>query len=62
VRERVEPETVRVEGPARIGARMPTPDERRRLRLDEGVPVLVVVEGGRERVLPADRTEIEIPD
>lgn len=61
VRERVEPETVRIEGPARIRARMPSPDERKRLRLDDGVPVLVVDDGGVERVLPADRTEVEIP-
>lgn len=61
VREQIEPEIVRVLGPARIRARMPTPEERKKLRLDEGVPVLVIAYDGGERLLPGDAVEIEIP-
>jgi hypothetical protein len=40
---------------------MPTPEERRDLRLDEGVPVLVVDRAGELRVLSADRMELDLP-
>jgi DNA-binding GntR family transcriptional regulator len=43
----------------RISARMPTDPERRAMRLDEGVPVLVISRhGGGEELHPADRTEV----
>jgi DNA-binding GntR family transcriptional regulator len=46
-------------GQGRISARMPTDPERRAMRLDEGVPVLVISRhGGGEELHPADRTEI----
>lgn len=61
VREPAEPEPTRIEGPVQVRARMPTPEERQRWRLDEGVPVLVVEAGGRQMVLPADRTVLDIP-
>ncbi|MEU5863590.1 winged helix-turn-helix domain-containing protein [Nonomuraea sp. NPDC047529] len=62
VLEQADRQTVTVEGPAVVRARMPTPDERRDLGLPaQGVPVLVVEEDGQERVLPANRTRLEIP-
>lgn len=59
VREQTEPAVVHVEGPARIRVRLPTLAERKRLRLAEGVPVLVV-DDGETHVLAAYETEIEI--
>jgi GntR family transcriptional regulator len=62
VLEQAERQTVTVEGPAIVEARMPTPDERRELGLPaQGVPVLVVEKDGQEQVLPANRTRLEIP-
>ena len=47
---------------ARVGARMPTDAERRKHRLREGVPVLVVIAAdGTETVHPADRVELTRP-
>jgi len=47
----------------RITARMPTETEREELDLGEQlVPVLVVERGDQVDVLPADRTEIRIPE
>jgi DNA-binding FadR family transcriptional regulator len=46
----------------RVGARMPTDAERRRHRLGEGVPVLVVTTpDGTETVHPADRVQLTRP-
>ncbi|MEV4377264.1 winged helix-turn-helix domain-containing protein [Streptosporangium sp. NPDC049644] len=59
IREQTEPTVVPVEGPARIRVRLPTLAERKRLRLAEGVPVLVV-DDGETHVLAAYETEIEI--
>jgi GntR family transcriptional regulator len=54
--------SVPVGGPAIVTARMPDPAEARRLGIpDAGVPVLVVEESGRTKVLAADRTQLEIP-
>lgn len=50
-----------VTGPVGIRTRMPTPEERRELRLDEGVPVFVVDRGGETEVLPGDGVEIVVP-
>lgn len=61
VREAAKRTRMSIEGPAQVIARMPTPEERRELRLDEGVPVLVVDRGGKRDVLPGDRTELDIP-
>ncbi|MEU4511688.1 GntR family transcriptional regulator [Nonomuraea wenchangensis] len=62
VLEELERRLVTVEGPAFVEARMPTPDEQRTLGLPaQGVPVLVVEEDGQEKVLPANRTRLEIP-
>jgi DNA-binding GntR family transcriptional regulator len=42
-----------------ISARMPTDPERRAMRIDEGVPILVITRHGQpEELHPADRTEI----
>ncbi|MEU1879604.1 winged helix-turn-helix domain-containing protein [Streptosporangium sp. NPDC020072] len=60
VREEVEPAIVRIEGSARIRVRLPTLQERKRLRLAEGMPVLVVNDGEGTRLLSAYDTEIEI--
>jgi DNA-binding GntR family transcriptional regulator len=58
VRGRPAPKVVHV-GRGRISARLPTDPERRAMRLDEGVPVLVITRhGGGEELHPADRTEI----
>jgi GntR family transcriptional regulator len=61
VREPAELSAVPLAGPARVRARMPTPEERRELRLDEGVPVLVVDRAGQLEVLPGDRVELDVP-
>lgn len=46
----------------RVGSRMPTLDERRSLRLGEGVPVLVVTAAdGTVTVHPADRVQLTRP-
>src|SRR5205809_717756 len=41
-----------------VSARMPTPEERRRLTMDEGAPVLEIVE--RDQIYPADRTMLKV--
>jgi GntR family transcriptional regulator len=46
----------------RAGARMPTDAERRKYRMGEGVPVLVVTAAdGTETVHPADRVQLTRP-
>lgn len=63
VRERGEREVTHVPADAEISARMPTEEERRRLKLPEGVPVLVVSrDGAADEVLPADRSVIRYDD
>jgi GntR family transcriptional regulator len=52
-------QTVRVPADATVRARMPTADERERLRLLEGVPLLVVRTGTGETVYGGDRTVIK---
>jgi DNA-binding transcriptional MocR family regulator len=44
-----------------VSARMPTPRERERFDLAEGVPVLVVRTGDGEEVHPADRVGLRLP-
>src|SRR3954470_12735670 len=56
VREQAEREVVRLGHDDQAWARMPTPDERRRLRILEGTPVIVVERGGEQTVHVADRT------
>ncbi|MEV6298660.1 winged helix-turn-helix domain-containing protein [Actinoplanes sp. NPDC051861] len=47
---------------AHVGARMPTDAERRKYRLGEGVPMLVVTaQDGTETVHPADRVQLSRP-
>lgn len=59
VREPVERRRVSVPRGSLVRARMPTPQERADLDVPEGVPVLIVVLGGRERgPYPADRTDL----
>lgn len=60
VREDTARRRLTLSSPARVMARMPTPEERRELRLDEGVPVLVVTRGGRVEVLPGDQVELDL--
>jgi GntR family transcriptional regulator len=50
--------TVQLRAEIQVTARMPTPDERARWELDEGVPVLVVGSGDQVDVYPADRTRL----
>jgi DNA-binding GntR family transcriptional regulator len=59
VREEKDAAVVSVPPGGRITSRMPTPEERRRLAIAEGIPVLVVERGGEVEVLPADRFAIE---
>lgn len=59
VREEQDAAVVSVPPGVRITSRMPTPEERRRLSIAEGVPVLVVERMGEVEVLPADRFAIE---
>ncbi len=56
VREPVEREIVRLGRDDQAWVRMPTPDERRRLRILEGTPVIVVERGGEQTVYVGDRT------
>lgn len=52
----MEPERVRVPRGALVSARPPTPGERARMGIPDGVPVQVVTVGGRVRgTYPADR-------
>lgn len=62
VRERGDVTVIRVEASARVESRMPTPDERRRLDIPDGVPVFVVTREGQEEpdVYAADRHVIEV--
>ncbi|MEV0618522.1 GntR family transcriptional regulator [Nonomuraea sp. NPDC050404] len=54
---------VRVDGRARVAARMPSSAEKRQLKLTDGTPVLVVHREGRdEEVHPADRTQLDVGD
>jgi hypothetical protein len=57
VRERRNVRVVHVDH-GTISARMPTDPERRAMRIDEGVPILVIALPGQiEELHPADRTE-----
>ncbi|MGW3346306.1 GntR family transcriptional regulator [Nonomuraea rubra] len=57
VRPQVPIERVILRVAAEVSARMPSPDERKRLNIPEGVPVLVIKQPRQtERLLPADRT------
>ncbi|MFI5916232.1 GntR family transcriptional regulator [Dactylosporangium sp. NPDC051541] len=58
VRRELPVEQVSVVGPARVTARMPTPVERDRFGMVEGVPLLLVRAGGGEMLYPADRVEV----
>jgi len=59
VRPEQERKSVTIGPTDRVTARMPSPEERLRLGVKEGVPVLVVEREGEEpRLLAADRTEI----
>jgi DNA-binding GntR family transcriptional regulator len=54
---------VRVGAGTRVAARVATADERLSLGLPEGTAVLVVTQAGRPgKLLPADRTIIEVDD
>lgn len=59
VREHLEAAAVKVGPGSRISTRMPTEDERRRLNMPEGTPLLVVECGGRVEMYPGDRTVAE---
>lgn len=50
---------VKIPPGTQIRARMPDEEERRRLGIPEGVPVIVVERAGAEDVLPADRVSLE---
>ncbi len=56
VREQVEREIVRLRSGDQAWPRMPTPAERRRLRILEGTPVIVVERDGEQTVYVGDRT------
>lgn len=61
VREQVERQKVAVPRGARISSRMPTAEERAELNVPEGVPLMVVYVGGRERgKYPADRVDLTV--
>lgn len=63
VREATDKTVTRIPEDAEVSARMPTEDERRRLGLPEGVPVLVVSRPtGADVVLPADQHVIRYGD
>lgn len=56
VREQVEREVVPLRPGDQAWPRMPTPAERRRLRILEGTPVIVVERDGEQTVYVGDRT------
>ncbi|SEG76792.1 regulatory protein, gntR family [Thermomonospora echinospora] len=63
VRPRADAEIVTLVPGQEAEARMPSPDERRRLKIPEGVPVFVVKRPGQEpEVYPADRTRLRAAD
>lgn len=49
------------ESGSRVTSRMPTEEERRRMGIVEGVPILVVARGDDVRFFPADSTVIDVP-
>lgn len=53
---------VNVRPGARVTARLPTEEERRRFALAEGTPLLVVERDGERELLPADRFAVETVD
>lgn len=55
VRENVEREIVKLKPGEQAWPRMPTPAERKRLRIVEGTPVIVVERDGEETVYVGDR-------
>ncbi|MCZ7376569.1 GntR family transcriptional regulator [Micromonospora sp. WMMC250] len=59
VRERPAVEVVLVDAADRVAARQPTPEERMRHEVPEGVPVLIVIHpDGLHDLYPADRFEV----
>ncbi|MFG2059646.1 GntR family transcriptional regulator [Micromonospora sp. NPDC048930] len=61
VREPIERKRVAVPRGSVVRSRMPTPEERADLGIPEGVPVMVVIVGGRERgPYPADRVDLTV--
>lgn len=55
VREQRERTTVSVQRGSMMDIRMPTPEERERLDIPEGVPVAVVAHGTKTTIYPGDR-------
>ncbi|ACZ00175.1 transcriptional regulator, GntR family [Thermomonospora curvata DSM 43183] len=60
VREVPERREVIIRPAAVVTSRMPTADERDRLDLPEGVPVLVVEQSGQTEMYPADRVQLRV--
>ena len=61
--EPVETETLTLEPGQRVSARMPTPEERERLELPDGVPVLLVLNpDGSGDIYPGNQVIAEAPD
>jgi DNA-binding transcriptional regulator YhcF (GntR family) len=52
--------TVELAGDALVRTRMPTPDERRRLDVVEGVPLLVVEHAGETALYAGDRSVLRL--
>jgi DNA-binding FadR family transcriptional regulator len=56
------PVTIHIQGDDWVEVRLPSDLERRKLGLDEGVPIFVVLRGsGDQEVYPADRARIVTP-
>lgn len=53
--------TITAESGTQVTSRMPTEDERKRLGMVEGVPILVVTADTGLRIYPADSTVVEVP-
>lgn len=62
VRALPEPVEVKVQPGARITTRTPTEEERRRLQIPEGTPLLIVERNGQTDLYSGDRTVIETVD
>jgi GntR family transcriptional regulator len=58
VREPLERELIHLADGETAWARMPTREERQRLRIPEGTPILIVERGGEQKVYLGDRTAI----
>jgi len=59
VKEEHERKVVKLKPGERLWVRMPTPDERRKHKIPEGVAIIIIESGDNEAIYLADRTAVE---